>query len=457
MTTAADIAKATGLRILFLGTETGNWSLAQFQDAARFARAHGVDVLLVKTGEGTWTWYGGLNGWEGVKKAIQAEGVGAIPYFYSKGNTLGGLAGEIELYKAYMQADGVLVIDMEIEWNGDVSSAQTLAAALKPVPGMLLISTWADPSEQAWNDVIRALAPAVDAFMPQQYNDYLATFWGEFAQDGASYLIPTVNLDQSFGVNHPVTIAQQAHAEGHLAISVWAYETAVANPALLDQVVAAFPETAAATPPTQEEEQTVITLQNVSSYFEESPAGQWLCKTSGKHVKGAILSFYVRFGGDALCGATYLGLPITEEINPNVSGHPECRVQAFERGVVAYDPAHALDSPPNAGTVYLLHIESSPQYLAISGKLTALQNAYNTVVADKNQLIALRDQNAAQITNLTAQIDTLKQQIANDTQATIDQLNAQIATLTTQNTQLNALIGSLNDKLSQIEVIAKVS
>lgn len=457
MSTAADIAKATGRRILFLGTETGNWSLAQFQDVARFARAHGIDALLVKTGEGTWTWYGGLSGWENVKKAIQSEGVGAIAYFYSKGNTLGGLAGEIELYKAYMRTDGIICIDAEVEWNGDVGAAQTLAAALKPVPGMLLISTWADPSEQAWNDVIRALAPATDAFMPQMYNDYLAGFWAEFAQDGASYLIPTVNLDQSFGVNHPVTIAQQAHAEGHPAISVWAYETAVNNPALLDQVVAAFPESGPITP-TPEEEQTVsITLQNVSTYFEESPAGQWLCKTSGKHVKGAILSFYQSFGNNALCGATYLGLPITEEINPNVSNHPECRVQAFERGVVAFDPAHALDRPPNAGDVYLLHIESSPQYLAISGKLTALQNAYNTVVADKNQLIALRDQNAALITQLTAQIDTLKQELSNDTQAQIDQLNAQIATLNTQNTQLNQQIAGLTDKLTQIETLAKLA
>src|SRR5690349_2450786 len=103
MATAADIAKATGKRLLFMGVNTINWSIAQFQDAAKFARAHGIDVLLIKCGEGTWTWYGGLNGWENIRQAIQAEGVGAIAYFYSKGNTLGGLAGEIEIYKAYMQ------------------------------------------------------------------------------------------------------------------------------------------------------------------------------------------------------------------------------------------------------------------------------------------------------------------------------------------------------------------
>lgn len=454
MATAADIAKATGRRLLFLGVDTINWSTGQFQDAAKFARAHGVDSLLIKCGEGTWTWYGGLSGWENIKKAIQAEGVGAIPYFYSKGNTLGGLSGEIEIYKAYMQADGIVCVDCEIEWNGDVASAQALATALKPVPGMLMISTWADPSEQAWSDVIRALAPATDVFMPQQYNDYLAGFWQEFAQDGASFLIPTVNLDQSFGVNHPVTIAQSAASQGHPAISIWYYDLAIANPALVDQIAATFPEN---TTTATQEEQTVITLQNVATYFEESPAGQWLCKSTGKHVKGAILSFYQRYGGDALCGATYLGLPVTEEINPNAPGHTESRVQAFERGVVAYDPAHALDKAPGAGDVYLLHIESSPQYTAIAGKLTALQQAYNSVVSEKNQLIALRDANTATIQQLNQQISSLQQQLANDNEATIQKLQQQVSDLTTQNTQLTSQIAGFTDKLAQIETLAKVS
>jgi hypothetical protein len=188
----------------------------------------------------------------------------------------------------------------------------------------------------------------------------------------------------------------------------------------------------------------MITLQNVANYFQESPAGQWQCKQTGKHIQGEILKFYTSFGGNALCGVTYLGLPITEEINPNVTNHPECRVQAYERGVVAYDPAHALDGAPGAGNVFLLHIESSPQYLAISGKLTALQNAYNSVVTEKNGLIALRDQNGTTITQLQQQLDTLKQQLASAAnEATITQLQQQIAAFT--------------DKLAQIEALAKAS
>ena len=77
--------------------------------------------------------------------------------------------------------------------------------------------------------------------MPQQYSNYLATFWGEFATNGATWLQPTVNLTQDFGANDPVTIASNAYQQGHTAIGVWYYDTATANPSLLDAVYAAFP------------------------------------------------------------------------------------------------------------------------------------------------------------------------------------------------------------------------
>ncbi len=32
--------------------------------------------------------------------------------------------------------------------------------------------------------------------------------------------------------------------------------------------------------------------------------------------------------------------------------------QRFERGVLAYDPQHVINSPPGAGDVYCMHIDS---------------------------------------------------------------------------------------------------
>ncbi len=105
----------------------------------------------------------------------------------------------------------------------------------------------------------------------------------------------------------------------------------------------------------QKETTTMIdlTTPNVAFYFEDG-GGNWKCKQTGFTIHGGILQFYQNFGGNALCGLTYLGLPLSDEIafeqdKPMVK-------QYFERGVVAYDPHHQEDNPPLAQDVYLMHI-----------------------------------------------------------------------------------------------------
>jgi hypothetical protein len=239
---AQDLIKITGQRSLFLGITSFNWSPAQFQDVARFARSHGVDSLLVKVADGTNVWYGGMSGWHDRRNAILAEGVGAIPYMFSYGNKFGALDDEIDIMIAHLRDNSIMCADMEGEWDGQAQWAQHLTSRVSQVPGTFLVSTWADPSLHAWQGVIRALAPATTVFMPQQYNNYLATFWAEFAANGATWLQPTVQLTQDFGANDPVAIARNAHDQGHTAISVWYYEAAAANPGLLDAVYATFPK-----------------------------------------------------------------------------------------------------------------------------------------------------------------------------------------------------------------------
>lgn len=97
-----------------------------------------------------------------------------------------------------------------------------------------------------------------------------------------------------------------------------------------------------------------INTPGVSSFFKQDASGAWICLKSGNVVHGGILAFYKGFG-PGLCGLTNLGLPESNEINLNLAGHPEVVVQRFERGIVAYDPHHVLDSPPGAGEVYLTH------------------------------------------------------------------------------------------------------
>lgn len=106
---------------------------------------------------------------------------------------------------------------------------------------------------------------------------------------------------------------------------------------------------------------TTLDLSNavVAGYFNATEDPQiWRCRKTDFLLGHGILSFYQKFGGDALCGLSYLGLPISPELP--VSGQPGVVCQRFERAVLCYDPSHILDNPPGAGPVYLLHLDKDP-------------------------------------------------------------------------------------------------
>ena len=293
-----DTAKITGQHLLFLSTATMGWTIAQFQQAAQFAKQHGIDSLLVKAGDGANLWYGGIVNFLNIRDAIEAEGVGVIPYVYSYGSKYGALDAEIDNMIELIKYNGALCADMEVEWNGDIASASHLCSRMNAErdPGnVFLVSTWSDPSLQNWTGVLKALNPCVSAYMPQQYNSYLATFWGEFGANGAKCIQPTLDMTQDFGKNDPVSIAKAAHDQGHTAISIWYYETAVANPGLLDQIFSAFPKTV-------QEEPMAIDLTNpkVAQFFKANGT-TWQCLKTGFLIGGGILGLYQKFGGDGLC------------------------------------------------------------------------------------------------------------------------------------------------------------
>ena len=97
-----------------------------------------------------------------------------------------------------------------------------------------------------------------------------------------------------------------------------------------------------------------LTNSSVANYFSDQGNDVWKCSKTGFVVGHGILNFYRNFGGDALCGLTYLGLPLSNEIP--IAGHPGVVKQEFERGIVCWDPNHEVDSPPGAGQVYLMHL-----------------------------------------------------------------------------------------------------
>jgi len=240
-----DIAEMTGKHLLFLGIGTQAWSLPQFVEAAKFAHLHHVDSLLVKFADGGNVWYGGIDGFRRIRDAIKLQGVGVIPYMYSYGNTFSALESELNLLAEYLQDNGVVCANMEREWEGKVDWASHMSERLKTVPGVFLVSTFGAPDLHDWGGVIHALSPRVDAYMPQQYTNYLASCWQQFAQSGAQCLQPTIDLSQEFTEpNDPIANTKAAYSQGHTALSVWHYDFAVEKPDLLDGVFQAFPKEA---------------------------------------------------------------------------------------------------------------------------------------------------------------------------------------------------------------------
>jgi hypothetical protein len=330
-------------RMLFLGTYTQNWALQDFSTASSFAFAHSIDTLLVKVADGTFSWYGGVEGYKNIRNTIMGEGILCIPYIYSYGNTYGALSSEIALLKDYQGIDGVVCADMETEWNGQTGWAATLNSAMTG-SGRFLISTWADPDLQNWQGLLSALDSCVTAYMPQQYDDFLASCWTQF---GGRALQPSLSMTSEFGQNDPVAIAQQASSQNCEAISIWHYQTAVSNPTLLDQIIAAFPKGGDFMPYTPQS-------ADFSKYFTAVDSDHWTART-GFVVQFGIKAFYQTLSrdGDSL---PIVGLPLSNEVYTKVSG-TNIVVQKYERAYIVYDHTHVLDSQPGTTDAYLAHID----------------------------------------------------------------------------------------------------
>jgi len=154
-----------------------------------------------------------------------------------------------------------------------------------------------------------------------------------------------------------------------------------------------------------------ITTPGVSRYYTQTAPGVWLSthtKTAdGKpiYLHGAILDAYCRFGNSYLCGLTWLGLVLSNEIPLPGSTHGAVKVYC-ENGVLFYDPAHEFDTRPGllaTESVYLAHLYSGfgqdPKIAELQNQLGGLQNQ---LVADEAQVTQLQAElaHATQATGL---------------------------------------------------------
>ena len=243
MTNCQKATQMAGRVVLFIGTECRTWSIADFASAARNARAMGVDTISPKRLDGGIPWYGDAARLRQERAAVLAEGCGYLPFAYCYGPRFGEaqIADECRLLAEMMAAnDGSICADMEVEWNGHVADAERFEQLMRPVDGLLYVTSWSDPRQQDWLGVTRALAPCVNAWVPQQYDNWLAAQEGQLTALGETCVQPAFDLTGEFGANDPFALTRQALSRGHTTIWLWEYQPALRNPNLTRSIAAAM-------------------------------------------------------------------------------------------------------------------------------------------------------------------------------------------------------------------------
>lgn len=235
-----------GHSVIFIGNECQFWTVADFVAAARIAQSLGIDTICPKRGNGTERWYGEPAHLAAEYQAVHAIGMGYLPFAYCYGPRFGlafvdqecAILREMQTAIASVEPThtGFVCADLEAEWNNRPDAAQRFVAAMRDKAGILYLTTWGDPVQQGWSAVISALRECVDAWLPQQYSDWLAAQEGEFAGIDAMIIEPVIDLTSEFGSNHPLIIVQEAMRRGQTTIWLWEYTVALANRQLTQDI-----------------------------------------------------------------------------------------------------------------------------------------------------------------------------------------------------------------------------
>lgn len=102
-----------------------------------------------------------------------------------------------------------------------------------------------------------------------------------------------------------------------------------------------------------------LSQPEVSKYYRADKDGNWVCPSTGHSIMaGSMLDYYRTMPFD-LSGLSALGLVLTDEMP--IAGTKQAKIQVYERGALAYDPAREYDDPPGVeGKVYLAHVDKAP-------------------------------------------------------------------------------------------------
>lgn len=237
-----DPGAEVGKIVLFIDqNESYHANPAWLASVATWAKGYGVDTISPKRADGSIKWYGTPEELAKEREAVLAVGVGYMPYIYSYGMKFGinQVHEECNVLAEIMSVNNHCVCcDMESEWNGQYEAATVFNELMRPVPGMLWVTTFGDPKTQ--NFPIHQIAPCVNCWVPQDYSNWLASLDGADAAEGMTIVQPALDLSREFGANNVVQIAAMMRARGHKSLWLWEHAFAQANPELLRLVITAF-------------------------------------------------------------------------------------------------------------------------------------------------------------------------------------------------------------------------
>lgn len=229
MTDCSTLSERTGHCIMFVGNEAEHWGIADLINAASHAKSLGCDAVCVKRADGTLKWYGTPAHLKAEYDAIEALGMHYLPMSYSYRVVSGAVQVQPECDVALeMQGvcGGIVVVNMEREWNGQKDAALAFAQRMhahKAANSLLIISTWADPQEQDWVEVTKALLPCVDIWWPEQYTNWLAGQEKQLTDLGEMCIQPTIDLSYPATIDDYAALARLAKSRGHTTMSIWEY------------------------------------------------------------------------------------------------------------------------------------------------------------------------------------------------------------------------------------------
>lgn len=248
MLSVTDLSHKLGQKLLFVGLESYTWGASDYAKAAQNARQLGFDTLIFKAADGANRWYNSITDLVMKRNAVLGQGVGCAFYTYMYGPRFGAQQIQIEAAIAKEICDnagGLIILDMEVEWNGQAGSAGLLASYLKAFNGDIIVCTWADPVEQQWIDVLKQLNPVVSAWMPQVYSSFLDKAEQEYKDNAdidLSKVFPVVDIADLFAENNPVAILADAVKRGQQSIAVWEYASMLSNVNLVKSLINLLPK-----------------------------------------------------------------------------------------------------------------------------------------------------------------------------------------------------------------------